>query len=205
MVKAARTDEVRRLLRVWLPGATELEEALGDAAAPAVTYLRLAEGVLAHRDGDIERARRVLARAARLAHTTGHPSHIVRTLVASAEAELAGGDRRSAAAAVAEADEVTRGELVLPVVAVALRDAQVRIGHGANALAHRAGALAEPLTDREHAVLRALQGPLSQREIGAELFLSVNTVKGYTKILYRRLDVASRLDAVRRGRELGLI
>jgi len=54
-------------------------------------------------------------------------------------------------------------------------------------------------------VLRALQGPLSQREIGVELYLSINTVKGYTKSLYRKLDVSSRPEAVRRGRELGII
>jgi LuxR family maltose regulon positive regulatory protein len=37
------------------------------------------------------------------------------------------------------------------------------------------------------------------------MFLSINTVKGYTKGLYRKLDVATRQDAVARGRELGLI
>jgi LuxR family maltose regulon positive regulatory protein len=54
-------------------------------------------------------------------------------------------------------------------------------------------------------VLRALQGQLSQREIGAAMFISVNTVKGYTKSLYRKLDVTSRQAAVQRGRVLGLI
>lgn len=75
----------------------------------------------------------------------------------------------------------------------------------AGAAARREGALAEALTDRELSVLRALQGPLTQREIGGELYLSRNTVKGYTKSLYRKLQVASRADAVRRGRDLGLI
>jgi LuxR family maltose regulon positive regulatory protein len=46
---------------------------------------------------------------------------------------------------------------------------------------------------------------LSAREIASELFLSINTVKGHTKSLYRKLDVATRTDAVRRGYELGLI
>ena len=48
-------------------------------------------------------------------------------------------------------------------------------------------------------ILRALQGDLSQREIGAEMFISLNTVKGYTKSLYRKLDVTSRRAAVQRG------
>jgi LuxR family maltose regulon positive regulatory protein len=47
--------------------------------------------------------------------------------------------------------------------------------------------------------------PLNRREIGAELYLSVNTIKGYTKSLYRKLDAASRPETVRRGRQLGLI
>jgi LuxR family maltose regulon positive regulatory protein len=63
----------------------------------------------------------------------------------------------------------------------------------------------EELTDREASILRALQGQRSQREIGAAMFLSVNTVKGYTKSLYRKLDVSSREAAVQRGRLLGLI
>ena len=77
------------------------------------------------------------------------------------------------------------------------------LAHGR--VAHSRGVLAEELTDRELAVLRALRGPLSAREIGAELYLSVNTVKGYTKNLYRKLGVVTRVEAVRRGQELGLI
>jgi LuxR family maltose regulon positive regulatory protein len=67
------------------------------------------------------------------------------------------------------------------------------------------GKLYEPLTDRELSILRALRGPLSARDIGAELYLSINTVKSYTKSLYRKLGVVTRADAVRRGHELGLI
>jgi LuxR family maltose regulon positive regulatory protein len=75
---------------------------------------------------------------------------------------------------------------------------------GRRAAARARPALAEPLTDREVSVLRALRGPLSQRELAAALHLSVNTVKGYTKSLYRKLDAGSRREAVERGRELGL-
>jgi LuxR family maltose regulon positive regulatory protein len=67
------------------------------------------------------------------------------------------------------------------------------------------GTLVEELTDREMAVLRALRGPLTAREIASELYLSINTVKGYTKSLYRKLGVDTRAQAVQRGHELGLI
>jgi LuxR family maltose regulon positive regulatory protein len=64
---------------------------------------------------------------------------------------------------------------------------------------------AEPLSDREEAVLRLLRGRLSLREIGAQLYVSVNTVKSHTRAIYRKLDVASRDEAIKRARELGLL
>ena len=63
----------------------------------------------------------------------------------------------------------------------------------------------EELTDRELSILRAMQGTASQREIGQSLFLSINTVKAYSKSLYRKLGVGTRQDAVATARELGLI
>jgi LuxR family maltose regulon positive regulatory protein len=64
---------------------------------------------------------------------------------------------------------------------------------------------AEPITDRELAVLRLLPTGLSQREIGRELYVSVNTVRTHTQSIYRKLDVATRAEAVTRARELGLV
>lgn len=63
----------------------------------------------------------------------------------------------------------------------------------------------EPLTEREREVLQMLQGTLSLRDIGRELYLSPNTVKTHARMLYRKLDVSDRQEAVARGRELGLI
>jgi LuxR family transcriptional regulator, maltose regulon positive regulatory protein len=65
--------------------------------------------------------------------------------------------------------------------------------------------LREPLSERELAVLRFLPTNLSATEIGAELFLSVHTVKTHMRKLYAKLDVHSRADAVQRGRALGLL
>jgi LuxR family transcriptional regulator, maltose regulon positive regulatory protein len=62
-----------------------------------------------------------------------------------------------------------------------------------------------PLTERERDVLRMLQGTLSLRDIGRELYLSQNTIKTHKRTLYRKLDASGRQDAVARGRELGLI
>ena len=51
---------------------------------------------------------------------------------------------------------------------------------------------ADPLTDREVAVLRLLRGTLSVREIGQELGVSPNTVKTYTRAIYRKFTCPAR-------------
>jgi LuxR family transcriptional regulator, maltose regulon positive regulatory protein len=68
-----------------------------------------------------------------------------------------------------------------------------------------AAELLEPLSERELAVLRFLPTMLSNAEIGAEMFVSPNTVKTHLKHIYRKLDVADRREAVRRARELHLL
>lgn len=67
----------------------------------------------------------------------------------------------------------------------------------------RLASLAEPLTEREVAVLRLLSGSLSLREIGKELYVSANTVKTHTQAIYRKLGVSTRHDAVEQGKQLG--
>jgi LuxR family maltose regulon positive regulatory protein len=65
--------------------------------------------------------------------------------------------------------------------------------------------LHESLSEREVAVLRFLPTMMSNGEIAAELFVSVNTVKTHLKAIYRKLDVPDRREAVRRARELELL
>jgi LuxR family maltose regulon positive regulatory protein len=65
--------------------------------------------------------------------------------------------------------------------------------------------LLEPLSERELTVLRYLPTMLSNAEIAAEMYVSVNTVKTHLKHVYRKLDVTDRRDCVRRGRELRLL
>jgi LuxR family maltose regulon positive regulatory protein len=60
-------------------------------------------------------------------------------------------------------------------------------------------------SDAELNVLRLLGTDLSQREIGAQLYLSVNTVKTHMRVLYRKLSVTSRDEAVGRATALGLL
>lgn len=65
--------------------------------------------------------------------------------------------------------------------------------------------LMEPLTEREQRILQLLAAELSNREIAAELFLSINTIKTYTSRIYGKLNVHNRAEAVDRAHQLGLL
>jgi len=65
--------------------------------------------------------------------------------------------------------------------------------------------LIEPLTERELDVLRLVAQGLSNREIGDRLFLALSTVKGHTRLIFDKLQVQRRTEAVARARELGLL
>jgi len=65
--------------------------------------------------------------------------------------------------------------------------------------------LIEPLSQRELEVLRLIAQGLSNREIADRLFLALSTVKGHTRIIFDKLQVQRRTEAVARARELGLL
>ena len=64
--------------------------------------------------------------------------------------------------------------------------------------------LVAALTEREGQVLDLLAQMYSTEEIATELFVSANTVKTHLKGIFGKLGVKRRVDAVRRGRQLGL-
>jgi len=64
---------------------------------------------------------------------------------------------------------------------------------------------ASGLTPREHEILGLIAQGLSNREIGERLFVSENTVKTHSSRLFDKLSVNRRVQAVQRGKELGLI
>lgn len=65
--------------------------------------------------------------------------------------------------------------------------------------------LIEPLSERELEVLRLIAQGLSNPEIGARLFLALDTVKGHNRHIFDKLQVQRRTEAVGRARELGLL
>jgi LuxR family maltose regulon positive regulatory protein len=122
-------------------------------------------------------------------------------LMALAEALRAGGDQDAAREAIAAARETVAacpdpgrlGELV------------ERSARGLGATAPAAVAAGTDLSERELEVLRLLPGTLSQREIAAELYVSINTVKTHTRSIFRKLDASNRDEAVARAHERGLL
>jgi len=120
---------------------------------------------------------------------------------------LAGG---SPVAALLQAQRTTRSALrdSLHRYIERLLAASGRESHGATAACSDTSAvdlLAEPLNPRELAILRLMAAGLSNQAIGAELSLSVNTVRWYASQIFARLAVNSRGAAVARARELGLL
>jgi LuxR family maltose regulon positive regulatory protein len=74
------------------------------------------------------------------------------------------------------------------------------------ASARAAGAyLPEPLTDRELTILRLLAAGYSNQAIATELIIALGTVKRHVANLTAKLGTTSRLAAVARARELGLL
>ena len=63
----------------------------------------------------------------------------------------------------------------------------------------------EPLSSRELEILKLIALGLSNREIGARLFLALDTVKGHNRRLFDKLQVERRTEAIARARELGLL
>lgn len=205
LVSAGLFDEAHRILETVAPIASRLERELGEAAGPATGSVRLAEGVLELAEGHLERARDRLTTAVRLIQVAGTHWLVARALAALAEAELAVENEQAARVALEQGREIADNEAVFPATLEALAAIEARLGRSAVNTARVERRLVEDLTDRELSILRALSGPLTQREIGRELYLSINTVKGYTKSLYRKLGVSSRTEAVERAEELGIV
>lgn len=63
----------------------------------------------------------------------------------------------------------------------------------------------EPLSPRELEILRLIALGLSNREIAERLCLALDTIKGHNRILFEKLRVQRRTEAVARGQALGLI
>ena len=147
---------------------------------------RVTEAVAHHATGDAVRAERSLEAALVLAE----PELIRRPFL---DAGLPARDL------LAEHLRTTNVHRWLATELVAALDGRIRQGGTAPA------ELLEPLSEREREVLRYLPTIMSNADIAAELFVSVNTVKTHVKSIYRKLGATRRQDAVRCARQLRLL
>jgi len=169
---------------------------------PSASLVSVAAGAVYAAQGRLGEARSELEQALRSRRqiTGGSPWPTLKATLLLAQVQLDAGDRAAAVTLAAEA----RGMLTaLPDGAEAQR-AQLEALERQLASPRQPMPLAEPLTEREVAVLRLLGSPLSLREIGAELYVSPNTVKTHTQAIYRKLGVSARHDAVMQGNHLGI-
>jgi LuxR family maltose regulon positive regulatory protein len=67
------------------------------------------------------------------------------------------------------------------------------------------GELLEPLTNRELEVLTLLSQGLSNKEIASKMYLSSETIKKHVYNIYQKLYVHSRISAIERAKELGIL
>lgn len=78
------------------------------------------------------------------------------------------------------------------------------VGQGGTLL-HPPEVPGQELTTREKEVLELIASGATNVEIGVELHLSPNTVKGHTRTLYRKLNARNRAEAVQRGQIRGMM
>ncbi len=162
-----------------------------------------AGGAVLAAEGSLVEAERELASAERFFADEVATLHHAWLLVLLARVRLRRGRLGEAEATLRSAREAL-GELSdsgpVPGLATA-------VGRELEAASDRAssGALLEPPSEAELAVLRLLAGELSTREIGERLFLSQNTIRSHRRALYQKLGVHSRADLVARATALELL
>jgi LuxR family maltose regulon positive regulatory protein len=162
----------------------------------------LASGRAAELDGRLAEAERELTRARELSQRGAGVIERAAASLAKARLLAALGRRETARARLAEADDLLTACADPGTVAKAFAQAQRAPGLATPRPLPTSG---QELSERELGVLRLLHSPLSLREIGAELYVSLNTVKTHTRNIYLKLGAGSREEAVARGRERGLL
>ena len=170
---------------------------------PSASMAYMAAGAVCAAQGQLDEARAELEQALgsrqRIQGVSPWPTVVATLLLA--DVLIDAGDRDGATELAGEARNVLAA---WPDCTDALQ-ARLKALEGRLASPQQAVALAEPLTEREVAVLHLLGGTLSLREIGEELYVSANTVKTHKKAIYRKLGVSTRHDAVEHGKQLGIL
>jgi LuxR family maltose regulon positive regulatory protein len=222
-LRAALEDAEARVLAA----AGESEQAHAAVAgaeerAPARAEVHVRQASLHLHEGAPELAGEALARARGPRTARAHPAVLLESWLLQALVERAGGDHTAAsraldrALALAEREPFRDAFLLNGPDVRELLEEQAQAGTAHPALLEvlldgvgedgaSAAELPEPLTEREQRILRYLPTMLTNAEIGAEVFVSLNTVKTHLRSIYRKLDASGRAEAVEKARRLGLL
>jgi LuxR family maltose regulon positive regulatory protein len=197
-----------------LRGELETADALAGAALaiaadrgleehPPTEQAHLAAGIVALARGAVEAAETGFERAATLARRGGDSIEIAHALLWLGMARARLGDSEEAHAALARARDVLGGKTVQGLAAT-FEELTRELG-APSAGSAAVATMEEPLSGAELRVLRLLPTALTYREIGAELYLSLNTVRTHAGRVRRKLGASTRDEAVSRARERGLL
>lgn len=96
-------------------------------------------------------------------------------------------------------------KLTRPKVERVLVEKKVYVNNPTDFKIDPAGLSKFQLSKRELEVLRLMAAGLSNQEIAAQLFVSLNTVKTHSSRLFEKLEVARRTQAVDKAKKLNLI
>jgi LuxR family maltose regulon positive regulatory protein len=183
--------------------ALDLAEERSLADHWATTLARVVRGRALEQEGKISEAEEAIMRSVELSRRGVAAVEIAYALLFQAEARQLGGDPAGARMTLKEARRAVEECPEPGILREMLARTERRLQRGS--LRHTGGASADELTERELAVLRLLPSELSQREIAAALYVTLNTVKTHAKSIYRKLDVDGRDEAVNRARELKVL
>jgi LuxR family transcriptional regulator, maltose regulon positive regulatory protein len=194
-----RTESAEAWARQAIAFARQRFQADSWVASPAHLGLALACAAT----GRLDEAEREALRGERLRRspqpTVGH-AHALLVLaqvrVARSRLARAASALELAHRAIAEFPDPGRLPAIAATIEHDLAATRARVGNG--------DPIEQP-SPAELAVLRGLAAGLSRREIGDQLYISLNTVKTHTRELYRKLGATSQAEAVARAEALGLV
>jgi LuxR family transcriptional regulator, maltose regulon positive regulatory protein len=191
-------DETAAALARRAAAAVEVQ-GLGAEPLCAIAYLAVGRSLL--RNGEPAEAEELVERALDLLGIDSMVLLRAHALLLLAPVRHGRGDSSGAHLLVEQARELINRFTDPGVLPALLEQTEQALG----STPHRPTGMAEPLTERELAVLRLLPSRLSTREIGRELYVSVNTVRTHVRGIYRKLGVTSRATAVVHARQLRLL
>jgi LuxR family transcriptional regulator, maltose regulon positive regulatory protein len=184
----------------WARRAMEVIESQGIADTATGGWAAATLGAVLARGADQDEGERLLTLGIDRMRAVSEPVLVIQVLLALADVLAARGATDEARMALAEAKDLIDACADPGVFADRWDEVSRRL-----ATSTRSTVDGTELTKREMEILRMLPTRLSQREIGRRLFVSYNTVHSHVRSIYRKLGVSSRVDAVARAREEGLL